>query len=261
MLALIIRKKNIMRRNYKGISINTTKNTHETVFNMIKKNKDKVVADIPSGSGAFIQRLKDEGFKSLIAIDIENILEIEHETFIQGDMTETFPMSDKSCDILVCIDGIEHINEQFFFVREGYRILKDEGEIIISTPNISSLRSRWKWFTTGHHHKCNSPLDETNPNPLHHIGMISFAELRYMLHSNGFWIEEVRTNRMKPLNFVYSIFLPLIYLSTLWVYIRRGKKEKTSDINRSIFKQVFMKEILFGETLIIKAKKTNANKK
>lgn len=250
-----------MRRNYKGISINTSKNTHETVFEMIKKHKDKTVADIPSGSGAFIQRLKDEGFKNVIAIDIENILEIEHDRFIQGDMTKVLPISDNSCDIFVCIDGIEHIDEQFFFIREGYRILKDEGEIIISTPNISSIRSRWKWLSTGHHHKCNSPLDETNPNPLHHIGIISFTELRYLLHSNGFWISEVRTNRIKPISYIYSIFLPLVYFSTLWVYIRRGKKEETLKINRNIFKQIFTKEILFGETLIIKAKKTSANKK
>ncbi len=248
-----------MRRNYKGISINTSKNTHETVFEMIEKNTDKVVADIPSGSGAFIQRLKDAGFRELIAIDIENILQIEHDKFVQADMTKPFPISDKTCDILVCIDGIEHIDEQFFFIKESHRILKDEGEIVISTPNISNLRSRWKWFITGHHHKCNSPLDETNPNPLHHIGMISFAELRYMLHSNGFIIEDIRTNRIKPIAFIYSIFLPFIYLTTLLVYSKRGKKEGTSRINREIFKQIFTKEILFGETLIIKAKKTNAN--
>ncbi len=250
-----------MRSNYKGISINTSKNTHETVFEMIKENTDKVVADIPSGRGAFIQRLKDEGFRELIAIDIENILEIEHDNFIQADMTKPLPIPDKTCDILVCIDGIEHIDEQFFFIRESHRILKDEGEIVISTPNISSLRSRWKWFTTGHHYKCKSPLDENNPNPLHHIGMISFAELRYMLHSNGFWIEDIRTNRMKPISFFYSLFLPLVYLSTLWVYLRTGKRDNTLEINKSILKQILKTEILFGETLIIKAKKTNTNKK
>ena len=250
-----------MRRSYKGISINTSKNTHETVFEMIKENTDKVVGDIPSGSGAFIQRLRDEGFRELIAIDIEDILEIEHDHFIQADMTKPLPIQDKTCDILVCIDGIEHIDEQFLFIRESHRILKDEGEIVISTPNISSLRSRWKWFTTGHHHKCKSPLDENNPNPLHHIGMISFTELRYMLHSNGFWIEDIKTNRMKPISFFYALFLPLIYLSTLWVYLRTGKRENTLDINKSVLKQIFKADILFGETLIIKAKKTNAHKK
>ena len=245
-----------MRRDYKGISINTSKNTHETVFELIKENTDKVVADIPSGSGAFVQRLKDEGFNDVIAIDIENILQIKHEQFVQADMTKPFPISDKTCDILVCIDGIEHIDEQFFFIRESHRILKDEGAIVISTPNISSLRSRWKWFFTGHHYKCEAPLNEANPNPLHHIAMISFSELRYMLHSNGFKIEDVRTNRIKPIAYLFSIFLPFVYLSTYRVYTKRGNKEGTLSMNRDIFKQLFTKEILFGETLIVKAKKT-----
>lgn len=245
-----------MRRNYKGISINTSKNTHETVFELVGKNSNKIVLDIPSGSGAFVQRLKDAGFKNIMAVDIENILEIPHDNFIQGDMTKTLPISNNSCDILVCIDGIEHIKRQFDFVEEANRILSDQGEIIISTPNISSLRSRWKWFWTGHHHKCNSPLDENAPNPLHHIGMISFAEIRYMLHTSGFSITEIRTNRIKPVSLLYSLFLPLVYLSTYWVYVRTGKKEGTLSMNKSILRQIFSREILFGETLIVKAVKT-----
>jgi SAM-dependent methyltransferase len=247
-----------MRRNYKGISINTSKNTHETVFEMIGKNTNKTVIDIPSGSGAFVLRLKDEGFKNIIALDIENILEIEHDNFMQTDMTKKLPLPDNSCDILVCIDGIEHISEQFHFVSEANRVLTHHGEIIISTPNISGLRSRWAWFLTGHHHKCNSPLDENNPNPLHHIGMISFPELRYLLHTNGFRIDEVRTNRIKPVSLFYAVFLPVIYIYTLWVYIRTGKKEDNLKMKKSIFNQTFSKEILFGETLIVKAIKTNA---
>lgn len=242
-----------MRRNYKGISINTSKNTHETVFEMIRENTNKTVVDIPSGSGAFVQRLKDEGFKNIVAVDIENILEIEHDNFLQADMTETLPFPDNSCDILVCIDGIEHIKKQFDFISEVYRILKFNGEIVISTPNISSIRSRWKWFWTGHHHKCSSPLDENKPNPLHHIAMISFHELRYLLHTSGFRINEVKTNRIKSVSLLYAIFVPLIYLSTLWVYIKSGKKENTLKMNKSILRQIFSKEILFGETLIVKA--------
>jgi 2-polyprenyl-3-methyl-5-hydroxy-6-metoxy-1,4-benzoquinol methylase len=249
-----------MRRNYKGISINTSKNTHEMVFELVGKNSNKIVLDIPSGSGAFVQRLKDAGFKNIMAVDIENILEIPHDNFIQGDMTKTLPISNNSCDILVCIDGIEHIKRQFDFVGEANRILSDQGEIIISTPNISSLRSRWKWFWTGHHHKCNSPLDENAPNPLHHIGMISFPEVRYMLHTNGFSITAIRTNRLKPVSLLYALFLPVVYLSTYWVYVRTGKKEGTLKMNKSILKQIISREILFGETLIVKAVKTNANK-
>jgi len=243
------------RNSYKGISINTSKNTHERVFELIGLDTNLSLVDIPSGKGAFVQRLKDAGFKKVIAIDIENILEIEHGDFIEGDMTKTLPLSDNSCDIVVCIDGIEHISKQFDFVSEVNRVLKDKGAFVISTPNISSLRSRWKWFMTGHHHKCNSPLDENNPTPLHHIDMISFPEIRYLLHTNGFEINEVTTNRIKPISLIYSFFIPFVYMSTWWVYSKTGKKQGTSEINKSIFRSMFSRDVLFGETLIVKAAK------
>ena len=244
-----------MRRHYKGISINTSKNTHESVFELLRKDTNQSIVEIPTGSGAFVQRLKDAGFKKITAIDIENILEIEHDDFTVGDMTRTLPLSEQSCDLVVCIDGIEHISKQFDFVSEAYRILKDKGEIIISTPNISSLRSRWLWFATGHHHKCNSPLDENNPTPLHHISMISFPEIRYLLHTNGFEICEVRSNRIKAVSLFYALLVPLVYISTALVYVKTGKKQGTSKINRSVFKRMFSKDVLFGETLIVKAVK------
>ncbi len=244
-----------MGRNYSGISINTTKYTHEKVFELLVANTEKgaIVVDVPSGSGAFIKRLKDNGYKNIKAVDIENILEIDHDDFVVGDMTETLPFSDESCDVVVCIDGIEHISRQFDFVKETGRILKTGGKIIVSTPNISSVRSRWKWLMTGHHHKCNSPLDENNPTPLHHIAMISFHEMRYLLHTNGFMVREVATNRMKPVSFLFAILVPFIFLSTSWVYFKSGRKNGTSHMNKEILRTMFSLPVLFGETLIVKA--------
>ena len=242
-----------MRRHYKGISINTSHNTHETVFSLVKKSPELIIADIPSGSGAFVRRLLDAGFGHVYALDIENILAFKHEPFIVADMTKPFPLKDESLDVVVCIDGIEHISRQFDFVKETHRVLRNKGELIISTPNISSLRSRWKWFTTGHHHKCNSPLNERKPSPLHHIGMISFPEMRYLLHSNGFRITTVTTNRIKAISWLYALFWPLIFLSTWWVYKRTGKDHDLQEINREVMKTMFTWPVLFGETLIVKA--------
>ena len=248
-----------MGRNYKGISINTSIKTHETILTLISNNFNQKIVDIPCGSGAFTSRLKDNGYNNVVAIDIENILEIDHTDFIVGDMTEILPIDDKSTDIVVCIDGIEHIHRQFDFVKEVNRILIDGGEFIISTPNINSLRSRGKWFITGHHHKCNTPLDENNPNSLHHIGMISFPEIRYMLHTNGFKIQKVSTNRIKWVNWLYILFVPLAYLMTTGIYYKAGRREGTSEINNKIKKIMFSKAALFGETLIVKGIKTTAN--
>ena len=249
-----------MRRDYKGIPINTSKKTHETVLGMIDKDRNSKIIDIPSGAGAFILRLKDKGYNNVVAMDIQNILEIDHKNFAVGDMTESLTVEDNSADVVVCIDGIEHINKQFHFVKEVHRVLKDNGVFIISTPNISSLRSRWKWFCTGHHHKCNTPLDENNPNPLHHIGMISFPEIRYMLHTNGFTIQKVTTNRIKWVSWLYALILPLVYLMTSLAYYQSGRKDGGGlTINKEVKKTMFSKAVLFGETLVVKGIKTALN--
>ena len=244
-----------MRNNYKGIEINTAKNIHEVVFQLINKDTNTKVVDIPSGYGAFVLRLKDNGFRDVVAIDIENILKIEHDGFSTGDMTKDLPMKNNSIDTLVCIDGIEHIDKQFKFINEVSRVLKVGGELIISTPNISSLRSRWRWLMTGHHNKCKSPLDENNPNPLHHIGMISFPEMRYLLHTNGLIIKDVTTNRIKPISWIYAIFLPFSYLYTTLTYKKTGRKDGTKSINKEVKKSMFSYSVLFAETLIVKAEK------
>ena len=98
-----------MRRDYKGISINTSKNTHETVFELVGNGPEARIVDVPCGSGAFVQRLKDHGYQDVLAIDIEDDLEIDHGSFRQGDMTDRLPLDDESVDTLVCIDGIETI--------------------------------------------------------------------------------------------------------------------------------------------------------
>lgn len=244
-----------MPDNYKGIAINTSKNTHRTVFSLITAPKEAVIADIPSGAGAFVKRLTDNGFTAVVAMDIEKSLVIDHEQFLYGDMTKPLPFADNTVDAFICIDGIEHIDPQFGFVAEVRRVTKVGGEFILSTPNISSLRSRMRWLLSGHHHKCNSPLDENNPNPLHHIGMISFPELRYVLHTHGFKIEKVATNRVKTISWLYGLLVPLAWIYTSYSYAKTARRDNTTDINREVKKSMLSVPVLFGETIIIRARK------
>jgi 2-polyprenyl-3-methyl-5-hydroxy-6-metoxy-1,4-benzoquinol methylase len=46
-------------------------------------------------------------------------------------------------DAVVSIDGIEHIERPFDFIRECRRMIRKDGVLIISTPNLTALRSRW----------------------------------------------------------------------------------------------------------------------
>ncbi|MBV6644812.1 MAG: class I SAM-dependent methyltransferase [Cyclobacteriaceae bacterium] len=247
-----------MRRHYKNIPINTSRGTHEMVFRLIcDLPSDAKIVDLPSGAGAFTKRLKDQGYDHVLAVDISNEMQIEHAQFVQGDMTEALAIEDNSIDAVVCIDGIEHISRQFDFVGEVYRILRPGGIFVFSTPNITSLRSRWRWFWTGHHNKAKRPLSEENPNPSHHIALLSFTDARYLLHTRGLRIEYITTNRIKLISWPYLMFYPVVVLLTGLIY-RKEKENQQRSINANIRKQMLSLPVLLGETMIIKARKNKS---
>lgn len=236
-----------------SIPENTSRNTHHVVAQLLMEDKScKKVLDIPSGAGAFTKRLLQNSIE-VHSADIENIMMVENRNFRQADMNKTLPYADNTFCAVVCIDGIEHIERPFDFIRECHRVLRNGGNLIISTPNIHALRSRWRWFLTGHHNKGKVPLDEVNVTPLHHINMLSFTEIRYLLHANGFEIVKSTTNRIKPISYLYFPIVPLAYLATWAVYNNEEKNPDQRKRNKHILKSAFSKSLLFGETMIVKA--------
>jgi 2-polyprenyl-3-methyl-5-hydroxy-6-metoxy-1,4-benzoquinol methylase len=236
-----------------NIPENTSKNTHNVVFELLNnaKNPGKVL-DIPSGAGAFTNRLLQHD-KLVYSADIENIMKVENPNFSVADMNESLPYENGFFDSVVCIDGIEHLENPFFFIRECSRVVKSGGQLIISTPNINSFRSRWRWFWTSHHNKCKVPLNEENPTPLHHINMMSYQRMRYILHTSGFKIEQVKTNRVKFISWIYAIFVPFGWIFTNWVYKKEENNKNQRKNNKGILSTLFKTPLLFGETMIIKS--------
>jgi ubiquinone/menaquinone biosynthesis C-methylase UbiE len=233
---------------------NTSKNTHSVIANLLAETKSKRVLDIPSGAGSFTQRLLEQQVE-VHSGDIENILQVKNPNFRLSDMNQPLPYEPEFFDAVVCIDGIEHLERPFDFIRESNRILKRGGAVLISTPNINAIRSRWRWFWSSHHNKGKVPLNENKPTPLHHINLMSYQRLRYILHTSGFKIEKVATNRVKGISWVYAIFVPFAYLFTSWVFNKEEKDPQQRAVNREIKRELFRVPLLFGETMIIKAVK------
>lgn len=244
-----------MKNRNEGLLENTTKNTHAVVERLVLEEKvHKKVLDIPCGEGAFTKRLTEKNV-DVHSADCENIIRFSGAKFSVADMNEKLPYRDEEFDGVVCIDGIEHIERPFDFIKECRRIVKPEGFLIISTPNISALRSRWRWLLTGFHNKCKAPLNERNPMPLHHITMVSLPELRYRLETNGFTIAKIATNRVKFFTWLYFFLVPFSFLRTFIVFKKESNNEMLKEINRQVLKQMFSIPVLFGETLIVLARK------
>ena len=235
----------------------TTRNTHAVVASLLyeRLQPGAAILDLPCGEGAFTQRIMQRGFK-VCASDLMPRIRVQNAEFRQSDMNKPLPFTDDAFDAVVCIDGIEHIERPFDFIRECARVTRDDGMLIISTPNISALRSRWRWLLTGFHNKGKNPLNEGKRTAGHHIRLLSFPNLRYMLHTNGFRIETVRCNRIKPISWLYALLVPLCAVVTATVFRIEEKDTEQRVRNREILRQLFSPAVLFGETLIVRAIRT-----
>ncbi|MBE6023230.1 MAG: glycosyltransferase [Cellulosilyticum sp.] len=108
-----------------------------------KLAKGKIVLDAASGEGYGSALLANEAIK-VYGLDISKeaveSARLKYQKanlqYIEGSVTN-IPLSDKSVDMVISFETIEHINEaaQYVFMKEIKRVLKDDGTLVISTPN------------------------------------------------------------------------------------------------------------------------------
>ena len=117
---------------------------HLQRYEAVKKLvKGKIVLDASSGEGYGSALLAKEA-KEVYGLDIskeaiENAKGKYKRTnlqYIEGSVTD-IPLADKSLDMVISFETIEHIDEvaQNAFIKEIKRVLKDDGMLVISTPN------------------------------------------------------------------------------------------------------------------------------
>ena len=135
------------------------------------------------------------------------------------------------------------------------RILKPSGLLILTTPNITALRSRVRFFGSGFFGRDALPLNETARHPLHHVGLATFPELRYKLHNSGFRLVEVRHTHIKPVSYLYAIYAPWMWLYTR-VAFRKEKDDAQQERNKEILATLLSPSVLFGECLMLIARKS-----
>jgi 2-polyprenyl-3-methyl-5-hydroxy-6-metoxy-1,4-benzoquinol methylase len=239
---------------FNGSARNGHSRIYEAVFKLLIDRLDGGrVLDIPCGSGLFATALARAGFGT-VAADLAPADGMGRLRSCVADMNGPLPFHEAAFDAIVCIEGIEHLRHPFGFIRECSRVVRPGGWLIVTTPNISSLRSRWRWFLTGFHNKATYPLDESNPRLRHHISLLSFPELRYLLHTHGFRIEAVTTNRVKAASWLYAPLVPIPYTVTR---LRLGRQAKSATHRAQISevrRQMMTVPVLFGESTVVVAR-------
>ena len=237
-----------------GLKANTSKGTSRVILSLLEGQPIGRVLDAPAGEGAMSRLLAKRGH-GVIAFEIdEREFAAKEVSLVTGDMNRPLPFRNESFACVVCMDGIEHLENPYLTIREFARILKRDGDLFISTPNISAFRSRARYFLTGFHNKGKIPLQERNPSPLHHINLMTFPEIRYGLHRFGLDLNVITMNRAKLAAWPYAFLYPFVAIFTLFTF-RHEKDSIQRKLNKEIFHQILSWPVAMGETLILSARK------
>ena len=210
---------------------NTSRNTHAVVLGLLARHGAARILDAPCGEGALAWQLAQRGCQPHCLDCQPDVFQLEGVPFKLGNLAQRLDYPDGFFDAVACIDGIEHLENPFHLARELARVLRPGGLLVLSTPNVSAMRSRVRFLLTGCHNKFKRPLDEAHPSPLHHLTPLTYPWLRYILHTSGLRIAAVRTNRIKAVSYPYLLLHPLAALFT-WLSFRREKDPAQRQRNR-----------------------------
>jgi SAM-dependent methyltransferase len=115
-------------------------------LNFIKKINPKNFLDIWSGDGYFCEQIKTLTSAEVTGIDIsEQACDIAKKRGIHSivwDLQKSLPFESESFDTIFCWEVIEHIVDTDFLLDEIQRVLKKDGYLILTTPNLVSWYNR-----------------------------------------------------------------------------------------------------------------------
>ena len=140
------------RRYYRGRPIHALPGTHESVLEMLKSQvaPPARIVDLGGGDGAFALLANDAGYNVVLAdvappSDLD--LPVQHL-----DLDESPSYADAlgtGFDAIVAIEVIEHLENPYQFLRRVHALLKPDGVLIVTTPNVVDLDSRRQFLIQG----------------------------------------------------------------------------------------------------------------
>lgn len=125
---------------------------HEKILDISRQLLDgKDILVVGSGQGSFEYKLMKIGVSpgQIISLDIDpNKYKIEDVECKFCDLNQVIPLHDASVDICFAIEVIEHLNNPQKMIDEIYRVLRKNGTLYLSTPNLHSFMQKIRFLFT-----------------------------------------------------------------------------------------------------------------
>jgi SAM-dependent methyltransferase len=229
------------------------------------------LVDVGAGEGLFTswlgERLKAQG---VVPATVLRACDLFPDQFRYPDVPcdpvdvgMRLPYPDAAFDVACSIEVVEHLEDQFHFIRELHRILRPGGRAFVTTPNLLNINSRLRFLRAGFW-LLYDPLPLTTREPVHlsgHIHPITFYYLAYLFHRAGFSAVRLHFDRFKKSATALSILLaPVLVLGRLgFTWRLRRKQPAVYRENRHLVSPLNGWQMLRARTVIVEGIKAQSD--
>lgn len=199
--------------------------------------------DAGSGGKAVGAFLKERGFH-VFPIDLFEAPFLKG-TFARADMNEGVPFAANVFDYVFCSETLQYLDNHALVFREFKRVLKKDGQICLSMPNVLSANSRFSFFQRGYfpHFKPFRTVDKGKGWDAAVYNPISLVEIISLMRKNGFEMKALKASRIKAANMPLYLILKVLYLAGL-LFERHAQKA-------ALLRTLSSREALAGDHLIM----------
>lgn len=188
----------------------------------------------------------------------------------KADLSADLPIDDATADLVLCQEGIEHLPDQLQALRELARILKADGRLLLTTPNISHLRARVGNLLVESDHARRLPANELDDiwyasdesSYFGHLYLIGIQRLRVLARIAGLRLKVVHATRISWTSALFGFLYPLVWLYSWRAYRRNFRKNKKAapELKKEIYGEIFRlntsPRVLFGKHLFVEFERT-----
>lgn len=208
--------------------------THDAVLDILQKSGPGKLLDIGAGTGHFAKRISamwnnepiyvTEIYKECIT---ENGLIVSE---VNAD-SDKIPYPDNFFDYVTLIEIIEHLKNPWNCMGEISRVLKPNGILILSTPNIHNLRSKIHFLFKDTF----AQFKDVTYDPTGHLHPFAMNELNMVFEENNFTVERIEYGES------YRYQIP-------WSYYKEHRNARS--VVRNFFGYV-IRNILYYYTVLV----------